>query len=68
MRRIKCEHCKTNEAVWAMQIIPGNDGRPSFTLPGSHYRGFPVLKVCNGCREHFLAQYERDGEITLETK
>jgi len=52
MRRYpKCQRCKKQEAVWAMQVIPGNDGVPSFTLLGNHYRGSPVVKVCDDCKE-----------------
>lgn len=41
----KCQLCKA-EAIWAWQ--PFGPGDPPGTLAtlGSHYRGFPVVKVC----------------------
>ena len=46
---MKCQVCKRNEAIWAMQYI-GED-RPTFSTLGSHYRGFKVTKVCDECKE-----------------
>ena len=51
----KCQVCKQQEAVWAMQYI-GEDV-PSFYTLGSHIRGFRVTKVCDKCREE--AQNDR---------
>lgn len=45
----KCQVCKKNEAIWAAQFI-GEDV-PTFSTLGSHYRGFPVVKVCDICKE-----------------
>lgn len=47
-----------------MQFI--GEEKPTFSTLGSHYRGFPVLKICDECRERFKAQYERDGKVTLD--
>ena len=46
----RCQVCHQNEAIWAMQYV-GED-TPTFSTLGSHYRGFRVTKVCDGCREH----------------
>lgn len=46
---MKCQICQMNEAEWSKQYI--NDHRPTYSLPGSHYRGFIVVKVCNECKE-----------------
>ena len=48
---VKCQVCKQNEAVWAMQYVASDV--PSFTRLGSHYRGFHVTKVCDACREEY---------------
>lgn len=44
----KCQLCKFNPAVHAMQYIA--DETPSFYALGSHIRGFPVTKVCDACK------------------
>jgi len=49
----KCQLCKTDEALWAAQDLPGNDGL-SFTLLGSHYRGYLVTKVCDECKNGLI--------------
>jgi len=48
-----CQICDTNEAEWAMQYVASD--RPSFSSLGSHYRGFPVTKVCDPCKEGIIA-------------
>lgn len=45
----RCQVCKADEALWARQYI-GED-TPTYTTLGSHYRGFPVVKVCDKCKE-----------------
>ena len=39
--------------------MPGSPSDPATTttalLLGSHYRGFPVIKVCDDCRTRILA-------------
>ena len=48
MSEHKCRFCgKTAE--WAMQFV--GDRRASFTSPGSHYRGWEITWVCEGCKE-----------------
>lgn len=44
----KCQRCKVRPAVWAVQNIAGE---VSVTTLGSHYRGFPVVKVCDECKD-----------------
>jgi hypothetical protein len=34
-----------SEKIWAWQPFGPDDGVGSFTIAGSHYRGFPVIKV-----------------------
>jgi DNA-binding XRE family transcriptional regulator len=48
-RMAKCKVCKTTEAVWAWQPFGPNETPLCFTTLGSHYRGFPVIKVCDDC-------------------
>ena len=48
-RKPTCQLCQANEATCAMQFI--GEARPSFSWLGSHYRGFPVTKVCDDCAE-----------------
>jgi hypothetical protein len=46
----KCAVCKTQERTWTWQ--PWGPGEGSvFTLPGSHYRGFAAIPVCDGCKQ-----------------
>ena len=49
----RCQLCLQNEAMWAMQYV--GDDKPTFTLLGSHYRGFRVVKVCDACKEKEIA-------------
>lgn len=53
---IKCQCCKKQEASWSWQPFgPGEDSNTAFVLPGSHYRGFPVIKVCSACKDAFTS-------------
>ena len=47
----KCEACKINEATWAWQPFGPGEQAYVFTTLGSHYRGFPVIKVCADCQK-----------------
>lgn len=50
---MKCQACKEQEVAWAWQPF-GPDEKPDcYTLLGSHYRGFPVIKVCDTCKSAF---------------
>ena len=43
-----CQLCKNDEAIWAYQP-EGPDAEHPLVLLGNHYRGFPVVKVCDEC-------------------
>jgi len=46
----KCQVCKVNQAEWAWQPFGPGESVLSFTAIGWHYRGFPVVKVCDECK------------------
>jgi len=47
-RRItKCQVCKRNDAMLAAQKVAEDSF--TFSMLGSHYRGFKVVKVCHYC-------------------
>jgi hypothetical protein len=51
---MKCQSCHKEEVSWSWQPFgPGEDAQTAFVLPGSHYRGFPVIKLCLGCKSAF---------------
>lgn len=52
----KCQVCKQNEAIWAMQYMDGPDKPPVFMCPGWHYRGWKVTKVCDECKDRLSTQ------------
>lgn len=45
-----CAICKSAERDWAWQPFGPGVSPLSFTLPGSHYRGFPVVSICSFCK------------------
>lgn len=51
----KCNCCiyqtTDNQAVWAWQPFGPGGVADTFTTLGSHYRGYPVVKVCDGCKK-----------------
>lgn len=48
---MNCQCCKEQEAEWSWQPFgPGIGTEGVFTLPGSHYRGYPVIKICSECK------------------
>ena len=51
----KCRICREDEETWAWQPFGPSDTPNSFTLPGNHYRGFAVIKVCDDCKRLFQA-------------
>jgi len=52
----KCRVCKEREAEWAWQPLgPAEAPRETFTTPGYFYRGFPVIPVCEICKEKVQA-------------
>lgn len=50
---MKCQACKEQVAEWAWQPFGPSESPDSFALLGSHYRGFPVVKVCGSCKSAF---------------
>jgi hypothetical protein len=55
----KCQVLKDQEAVWAWQPFGiADDPRETFTLLGSHYRGFPVIKVSDSAKARIQAGEE----------
>ena len=53
-----CQICRRNPADLAWQPY-GPDDSKLLTRLGSHYRGFPVFKVCEVCAEQI-----RSGVLT----
>lgn len=56
---MKCQACERKQypVTWAWQPFgPDDDIEQSFVLPGSHYRGFPVIKLCTSCK--YAVQHE----------
>lgn len=52
----QCRICKDREAQWSWQPFgPAEDSRETFTVPGWHYRGFPVIPVCEVCKDKIQA-------------
>lgn len=47
----KCEKCRTEPAVYAMQYLDGEHGYPFFYLLGWHVRGFSLTPVCPDCKD-----------------
>jgi hypothetical protein len=47
-----CQSCKTRgtEAQYAWQPLGPDEKATSFMALGSHYRGFPVIKICGTCK------------------
>lgn len=62
----KCEICGEREAAWAVQFV--SDETPTFTLLGSHYRGYRLLRVCDACKEGHTFLECRCGEIAYAEK
>ena len=50
---MKCQACHEQAAEWAWQPFGPNESPDSFVALGSHYRGFPVVKVCGSCKSAF---------------
>src|SRR5260370_3422968 len=50
---MKCHSCHEQEAQWAWQPFGPDKTPESFQLLVSHYRGFPIVKVCSTCKLAF---------------
>ena len=55
----RCQTCGDTEADGAWQPFGPDSDPMTFMMLGSHYRGFPVIKVCWPCAEAI-----KDGLIT----
>jgi len=51
----KCRICHEELALWAWQPFGPGKPREGFTLLGNHYRGFPVIKICESCKKSYQA-------------
>lgn len=48
----KCQCCECDDATYAYQPFgPDESPHTAMTELGSHYRGFPVIKVCSVCHD-----------------
>ena len=59
---MKCKVCKHAEAEWAWQPWGPGNSHLSFTVLGSHYRGFPVVKVCDFCKREAIENAKESGK------
>lgn len=60
-RTMKCQICKQHDRDWSWQPLGPDDSPYTFALPGSHYRGFPVIGVCDWCK----AKIERKEAVSF---
>ena len=51
---MKCQVCKHAPAEWSWQPCGPDENPLSFSLPGNHYRGFPIVKVCDFCKREAI--------------
>lgn len=66
---MKCRICSSNEAYSFCQPF-GPEDKPVFVREGYHYRGFPVIRVCDTCKESIesgkeLAITYRNHKMTI---
>lgn len=54
----KCQLCRA-PAVWAWQPFGPDENPLSFATLGSHYRGFAVVKICEGCKARLQSGKEK---------
>lgn len=59
----RCEKCN-DTAVWAWQPFGPADDANCFTTLGSHYCGFPVVKLCDGHKQDI----QRGDLVTFKFK
>jgi hypothetical protein len=50
----KCQICKKSTVAWAWQPFGPDSYIQRCTTLGSHYRGFPVIKICDNCRDSMM--------------
>ena len=58
---MKCQVCKHADAEWSWQPFGPDESPLSFALPGNHYRGFPVVKVCGFCKREAIENCAETG-------
>jgi hypothetical protein len=58
---MKCQVCNHADAEWSWQPFGPDESPLSFTLPGNHYRGFPVVKVCGFCKREVIENCAETG-------
>jgi len=56
----KCVICgrNGNDTDWIWQPFGPAEDANCFTLPGSHYRGFPAIRICSYHRNAFLRGHD----------
>ena len=54
----KCQSCRKGEALWAWQPFGPDESLQSFTALGSHYRGFPVITICDECKGKVQSRHD----------
>ena len=64
----KCKLCREREAEWAWQPFGPDEEVASFSFLGSHYRGFPVIKVCDPCKQDIERTLAVGGSIVFSYK
>lgn len=47
----RCELCRLNNAIYAWQPLGPDESPRSLQVLGSHYRGFPLIRVCGECAD-----------------
>jgi len=55
-----CQICKKEPVTWYVQDIAGE---LTASLPGWHYRGFHITKVCDQCKEDMLKQDRLEDQL-----
>ena len=51
----KCAVFQNDEAIWAWQPFGPGETITNFTVLGSHYRGFPVVKIGDAAKRRIEA-------------
>lgn len=62
----KCRICREREGDIIWQPFGPDESHLCFTTPGSHYRGFPAVRVCFRCK--FLIEMGAKGSIVFRYK
>jgi len=69
----KCQACGLKDSVWAWQPFGPDESILCFTTEGCHYRGFPVIKICDDCKRDIVKgnpgvvfTYKHQGYFALD--